>query len=117
MLRESVNLPPGESSDPLTYLDGFERALCGWAVVRAFRLRTPRFRTVLKKYGPEGGAYYACIQVFCAYCFPLVVVGFALATLSPGLSDLSFGLIGLSLLLAIRRIFSLHRAGKEYRGE
>lgn len=102
------------SSDPLSYLDLYERALCGWAVRRAFALRTPRFMGGLRKYGPEGMAYYCCIQALCAYCFPLVIAGFVTA-LNPDLSRFFFILIGVALLLAARRIFSLHRAGKEYR--
>jgi hypothetical protein len=102
------------SSDPLGYLNPLERALCGWAVQRAFALRTPRFMTVLSKYGPEGAAFHCCIKTFYAYCFPLVVAGFVTA-LNPDLSHFFFAMLGISWVLGTRRIFSLHRAGQEYR--
>lgn len=102
------------SSDPLDYLDPYERLLCGWAVRRAFALQMPRFLRVLSKYGPEGAAYYCCVKAFYAYGFPLVVAGFVSA-LNPDLSHFFFILLGVAWLLGTRRIFSLHRAGKEYR--
>jgi len=102
------------SADPLGYLDPYERALCGWAVRRAFALRTAKFARGLDKYGSRGMAYYCCIQALLAYCFPLVIAGFVTA-LHPDLSHVFFILIGVALLLAARRILSLHRAGKEYR--
>jgi hypothetical protein len=103
------------SSDPLVYLNPLDRALCGWAVVRMFATYTPRFAKVLEKYGPKGAAYYGCVRTFGLYCFPLGVAAFVAAFASRDLSDFFFVMLGVSWLLGTMRIFSMRRAGQEYR--
>src|SRR5579884_3627488 len=100
--------------DPLTFLDPLERALCGWAVARMFATGQPSFVKAMHKYGPEGMAYYACGRTFVFYCFPIGVAAAIAAYVSLGLSYGFFCLSGACLVLAVRRIPSMRRAGKQY---
>ena len=103
------------STDPLCYLDPYERALCGWAVTRMFATGQPSFVRAMNKYGPEGMAYYACGRTFLFFCFPLGISAAMAAFVSLGLSYGLFCLIGVCIVLATRRLPSMLRAGKNYR--
>jgi hypothetical protein len=109
-----VTVTTAGSMDPLTFLDPYERLLCGWAVMRMFATCTPRFAKGLNKYGPEGMAYYACYRTFYLY-IPLFVVALFPTAFWPDLyySCLSLGVV--CLLLGTRRGVSMIRAGKRYR--